>query len=333
MEGRVEPNAAFDNIITQHPGLMKLKSQASIIAQRNIPVLIIGETGTGKELFARAIHNSSPRTNNPFLTVNCGAIPSELIDSSLFGHVKGAFTGAISDKTGFFEDADGGTLFLDEFGELPLNAQVRLLRVLQDGTMNRVGDTQEKKVDVRVVAATNKNLLNEVAQGRFREDLYYRIAVGVLQLPPLRDRTGDLGLLCDVLLSRINQEAKDQPGYKHKKISVKAKNLILQHAWPGNIRELHATLIRASLWNSGNKITEGDIKEAIFQQSSGKDNILNKELSKEFNLQAVMTEVAKHYIEKALNVNNGHKTKAAENLGLKNYQTLTNWMKKYNIEI
>lgn len=174
MAGYAPSTAAFEHIITRNPQMELLKQRAAILAQRDVPVLVYGETGTGKELFARAIRNSSARASKPFLTLNCGAIPKELIDSTLFGHSKGSFTGASTDRKGYFEQADGGTLFLDEFGELPLDCQVRLLRVLQEGTFTPVGSTSERKADVRIIAATNKDLMDEIAAGRFREDLFYR---------------------------------------------------------------------------------------------------------------------------------------------------------------
>jgi len=210
-------SAAFSDIITQNPELKRTIQKAEKIAVRDVPALIMGESGTGKELFAKAIHNSSLRKGKPFITVNCGAIPKDLIDSELFGHVKGAFTGASSNKIGYFEAADGGTLFLDEFGELPEDAQVRLLRVLQSGEMSKVGDSGSMKVDVRVIAATNRNLAAEIATGRFREDLFYRVAVGIITLLPLRERAGDIALLADYLMAKINQEASNQPGYINKK--------------------------------------------------------------------------------------------------------------------
>ena len=208
------PNtAAFGDILSQSPVMETLKQKAAILAQRDVPVLIYGETGTGKELFAKAIHNASRRAGKSLKVLNCGAIPKDLIDATLFGYVKGAFTGAIKDTSGYFGDADGGTLFLDEFGELPLDSQVRLLRVLQDGSYTPVGSTVAKSTDVRIIAATNKNLMEEVASGRFREDLFYRVAIGVLNLPPLRERSGDLLLLANSILAKITEEnSKD----KHK---------------------------------------------------------------------------------------------------------------------
>lgn len=329
VEAKPSINAAFDDIITQNPQMLELKAQASLMASRKIPVLIYGETGTGKELFATAIHNASAQKRKPFIPVNCGAIPADLIDSVLFGHVRGAFTGATSDKSGYFEAADGGTLFLDEFGELPPAAQVRLLRVLQSGELIPVGATTPKQVDVRIIAATNRNLMTEVASGRFREDLFYRIAVGVLSLPPLREREGDIGLLADMLLDKINMEASGQPGYKYKKYSVKGRNFLLMQQWRGNIRELYSTLLRASLWVAGEQITEKELKAASFDMPETQEGVLNRKLGNNFNIQEVISEVIKHYIDKAKEESAGNKKKATELLGLANYQTLKNWEKKY----
>ena len=193
-----------------------LVERAQRVALRNVPVLLEGESGTGKELFARAIHRDSPRRDQPFIPVNCGAIPQALVESELFGHEKGTFTGANAQRKGHFESANGGTIFLDEIGELPKDMQVRLLRVLQEGEVVRLGASKPINVDVRIVAATNRTLIEEVGEGRFREDLFYRIAVAYLKLPPLRDRPGDLGLLIDHLIDQINRESEEQPGYRRK---------------------------------------------------------------------------------------------------------------------
>lgn len=329
--GAVPVDAAFDDILTQNPRMAELKSQATVMAMRDVPILIYGETGTGKELFATAIHNASPRRSKPFVPVNCGAIPPELIDSALFGHVKGAFTGAAAAKAGYFEEADGGTLFLDEFGELPLAAQVRLLRVLQSGEFVRVGADKPSKVDVRVVAATNRNLIEEVAAGRFREDLFYRIAVGVLHLPPLRERHGDLGMLADALLGQINRDARGQPGYEDKILSPKAKNIILAHPWRGNVRELYSTLLRASLWSSGEAITDEALEAALFQRPGRSVGILDRELTDSFSIHGVISELVQHYIPRALEQTGGNRTQAAKLLGLKNYQTLNDWIEKHQV--
>jgi len=322
-------DAAFDSIVTQSERMLVLKAQAQILAAKQVPVLIYGETGTGKELFARAIHNAGPRSVAPFVAVNCGAIVPELIDSTLFGHKKGAFTGAIADRPGVFQQAHGGTLFLDEFGELTPDVQVRLLRVLQEGTFTPVGTNQELKVDVRLITATHRNLMQEVAQGRFREDLFYRIAVGVLHLPPLREREGDLLLLSEALLAGI---ASQDTSLGDKKISAEAKNLILQHPWRGNVRELQSTLLRAALWCQGDLITAHDIEQALFKLPQAQADVLAMDVTQGIDLQQVIAEVAGHYLRKALTLTGKNKTRAASLLGLKSQQTLSNWMDKYGIE-
>lgn len=325
-------SAAFSNIMTQNPEFLSVIRKAEKIAVRDVPALIMGESGTGKELFAKAIHNASQRRGKPFITVNCGAIPKDLIDSELFGHIKGAFTGAVSNKIGYFEAADGGTLFLDEFGELPEDAQVRLLRVLQSGEISKVGDSKTHIVDVRVIAATNRNLAQEIAEGRFREDLFYRVAIGVLTLPPLRERSGDLALLVDHLMTSINREASNQPGYIDKKLSVKAKNIILSHTWPGNIRELHGTLLRASIWAESDTISEFDIKEAMISRPVNGNKSELPEIGSGLDIQGLLDNIKRQYITKALAQVAGNKKKATELLGLPNYQTLSNWMDKLGIE-
>jgi transcriptional regulator with GAF, ATPase, and Fis domain len=329
--GEAPDTAAFSDIITQSPEVETLKQKAAIIAKRDVPVLITGETGTGKELFAKAIHNTSRRAGKPLLILNCGAIPKDLIDTTLFGHIKGAFTGATHAKEGYFNQADGGTLFLDEFGELPLEAQVRLLRVLQQGTLTPVGSTKEQKVDVRIITATNKDLVHEVAEGRFREDLFYRIAIGVLHLPPLRQRLGDVTHLAKALLEQINEEAKNEKEYKHKKFSANAINFISKQSWAGNVRELQATILRATLWQAGDALTEDDISQALIKSAKSQDNLLENDISQGVDISKLIGQFTKHYIVQAIDLCHGNKTKAALLLGIKNYQTLDNWIKKYDI--
>jgi len=255
-------------------------------------------------------------------------IPKDLIDSELFGHEKGAFTGANNNKTGYFEEAEGGTLFLDEFGELPVDAQVRLLRVLQSGEISKVGDSKTKQVDVRIIAATNRCLADEIAQGNFREDLFYRVAIGIITLPPLRDRIGDVALLADYLMNKINQDASNQPNYINKKISVKAKNIILNHSWQGNIRELHGTLLRASIWAEGDEISEVDLQDAMLEHPPKQTSDELIEIGAGFDINEVLEEIKKKYIIQALKQTAGNKKKAATLLNIKNYQTLTNWIDK-----
>jgi len=325
----------FDHIIHKSHIMQKVVARARRVAPRSIPVLIEGESGTGKELFARAIHQTSPRKDAPFISVNCGAIPSELVESMLFGHKKGSFTGAINDHKGYFESANGGTLFLDEIGELPLDVQVRLLRVIQESEVVPVGEVNPRKVDIRILAATNRSLMNEVQNKSFREDLYYRIAVALIKLPPLRSREGDLGLLIDKLLDQVNQESELEPGFKHKKVSVKAKNIMLKHPWPGNVRELLNTIRSAAVWSDGDKITEIDINDALLMMpdiNTGKEQILNQDFQQGIELKEIMAKVASHYLSRALAESNSNKTKAAELLGLGNYQTLSNWIDKYGLQ-
>jgi len=324
----------FAQIIHKCVEMKKLVAQARIVALRNVPVLIEGETGTGKELFARAIHEASLRKENKFISVNCGAIPKELFEAEFFGHKKGAFTGADKDRAGYFEAASCGTLFLDELGELPFDAQVKILRVLNDGKVVRVGESEGRKVDVRIIAATNKNLLAEVAAGNFRSDLFYRLAVAMLKLPPLRERSGDLGLIVESMLGQINAEFSISANYDNKKLSVGAKKLILQHQWPGNARELYNTIMRICVWCPEKIIKEEDVRQSLLpSHAQSKDDILHKPLGDGFQLQEIIDFISSQYISRAIKESAGNKSKAAKLLGMKNYQTLSNWMEKLDINI
>jgi transcriptional regulator with PAS, ATPase and Fis domain len=319
----------FEHIIHRSLTMQRVVAKARRIAIRSVPVLIEGESGTGKELLARAIHRAGLRHDRPFIAVNCGAIPAELVESEFFGHKKGSFTGATHDRKGYFEAASGGTLFLDEIGELPLLAQVKILRVLQEKEVVRVGDTRPTGVDVRIIAATNRSLIQEVAAGRFRADLFYRLAVAVLLLPPLREREGDISLLIDHFM----EEEENIKSDNNKKISSGARNIILCHPWPGNVRELSNTLQRASVWTTGDTIQADDIREAMFPVAlQPSEHILNRGFADGFNIQEVMAEVARHYLQRGMDECGGNKSKAAKILGLPNYQTLTNWLKKYGLE-
>ena len=299
----------------------------------NIPVLIQGEPGTGKELLARAIHRASLRAKDPFIAVNCGAIPIELANSELFGHKRGAFTGAFKDHKGYLETAHGGTLFLDEVGELPPQVQVRLLRALQEGEVTPLGASRSLKVDCRVISATNRNLVQEVTAGHFREDLYHRLNLVVLNLPPIRDRQGDLGLLVDHLMSQINEEGLNQPAFEHKILSIGARNLILRQPWPGNVRELRNTLMRVAIFSSGPKIEEDDIRDSLLPSATpASEKILGRSLGEVLNLQDLIATVAKHYLSRAMKEAGGNKTKAAALVGLPSYQTLANWLHRYGLD-
>jgi transcriptional regulator with PAS, ATPase and Fis domain len=332
-QGAPDETAEFSRIVHRSSVMARVIAQARRIAIRSIPVLIEGESGTGKELMARAIHKASPRAAKAFVAVNCGAIPPELVESEFFGHKKGSFTGAVADRKGHFERADGGSIFLDEIGELPKAIQVKLLRTLQESEVTPVGTSEPRKIDVRVIVATNRTLIEEVAEGHFREDLFYRLAVAIIKLPPLRARSGDISLLIEKLLQQVNDAAKEL-GIKHKKISASAKNIMLQHSWPGNIRELLNTLQRAAVWSDDEVIGVDAIKDALQlspRTAPGTDNILNRPVESGIDLESLMAQVARHYIERTLDHTRNNKTQAAKLLGFGNYQTLTNWMNRYGV--
>jgi DNA-binding NtrC family response regulator len=246
---------ASDTMIGQCDAMLKLKKQIKRVAPLDTTILIGGESGTGKELVAQSIHQWSSRAANEMISVNCAAIPESLIEAELFGHVRGAFTGATQDRAGLIESADGSTLFLDEIGELPLEAQSRLLRVLQEGEIRRVGSTDRTYVNVRLIAATHRNLLDMVAKGQFREDLYYRLNVIELRCPPLRERDDDIALMSDVFLDRIKHRMK-RPDLK---FSSDARTIIKSHTWPGNVRELGNVIERAVVLCEGPLIDQSDL--------------------------------------------------------------------------
>ena len=324
--------AKFGDIIYRGMAMRRMIERAHKAAPRSVPVLIEGESGTGKELLARAIHAASGRRRKVFQVVNCGAIPADLVESELFGHVKGAFTGAVRDRVGHFEAAHGGTLFLDEVGELPLAAQVKLLRALQEGEIRRVGDERAMQVDVRIITATNRELVAEVAAGRFREDLFYRLAVLILRAPPLRERDGDLDPLIDGLLERINAQNANEPGFTPRRISSEAKSLLMRQSWPGNIRELENTLRRAAVWCDGETLEDADIADALLPRAAPtSDGVLDRALERGVDLPGLIAEVARHYLTRAMAAAHGNKTRAAAMLGLPSYQTLSNWLEKYGV--
>ncbi len=251
---KISAPLGFDEIVGSAPQFRAALAIAAKAARARVPILIEGESGVGKEVVADAIHAASPRSKKPMITVNCGAIPQNLIESELFGHEKGAFTGAFTRHIGKFADADGGTLFLDEIGELPLDAQVKLLRFLQSGEVQPIGARGPREVDVRVIAATNKTLADEVEAGRFREDLYYRLNVVQVTIPPLRDRKGDVPALARHLLARIAR----QPGLRGLGITDAAMDLLMSYAWPGNVRQLQNALFRAAVLCDSDALTSLD---------------------------------------------------------------------------
>ena len=332
-EGQRPEDPKFGDILHRSEVMKRLVRRARQAAPFSEATFIEGESGTGKQLLAEAIHKESPRKGKPFVEVNCGAVPRELFESHFFGHMKGAFTGAHADQKGYFEQADGGTLFLDEVGELSPEHQVKLLRALQEKKVRPLSAKADIPVDVRVIAATNRNLLEEVRAGRFREDLYYRLTVLPLKVPPLRQREGDVSFLVDRLLDKLNVELVARPGGVQKKLSVGARNLLLRLTWPGNVRELEASLRRACIWSKGPVIDEGEARDALLgAPRAASADILGRPLGEGFKLADLMGEVARHYLSRAMKEAQGTKTKAASLVGLANYQTLKNWLEKYEVE-
>ena len=315
-------------IIGSSEPMLKIYDTIKKVAPTPTTVLISGETGTGKDLIAYAIHRNSPRRDNPFVKINCAAIAENLIESELFGYEKGAFTGAVSTKPGRFELADKGTLFLDEVGEIPRDMQVKLLRVIQDHEFERVGGLRTIKVDVRLIAATNRNLLQDVKDGRFREDIYYRLNVFPTHLPPLRERREDILPLTDYFIEKFNGKLERQ--VKH--IDARVKDLLVNYDWPGNIRELENLIERIVLMAGGDTITFEDIPpewksaaEAISVAQQGGQ----KKPFKDF-VKGHMEEVEKQSIIQCLEEVGGNVTKAAQRLGLSR-KGLQLKMIKYNL--
>ena len=256
-------------IVGADPVIVELRRRAALAAAGSGRVLVTGEHGTGKELVARSVHVHSPRRLRPFIEVNCAALPAELAESELFGHERGAFTGAVDLHRGKFEQADGGTLFFDEIGDMTPRTQGTLLRVLESQSFERVGGSKPVLVNVRVIAATNRRLEDLIAAGQFRADLFYRLAVAVLRLPPLREREGDLSLLIATLMTVVNEERGTEPTSERRRLAPGARNLLLRHPWPGNVRELLNTLRRAVLWSANPTITQDDVRDALFAVPEG----------------------------------------------------------------
>ena len=305
--------------------MQQLRELIAKVARSQAPVHVSGDSGTGKELVARLIHESGPRSDGPFVPVNCGAIPSELMESELFGHRKGSFTGAVADKEGLIRSAEGGTLFLDEIADLPLHMQVKLLRVIQEKTVRSVGDTREVPTDVRILSATHRRLEELVKAGKFREDLYYRINVIELHVPSLRERLDDVPLLVDVLLDRVAKEI----GVPRPEISDEAIDKLLSYSYPGNVRELENILERAVTLCTGARIEPGDI-----QLRQGASNFELPEVVDEMaadGLEGQLAHIERDAIIKALEQTRYNKTKAAELLGM-SFRQLRYRVKKLGIE-
>ena len=274
LQGQIDEESKFDGIIGKSPGLLSVLDRINMVAGSNTSVLITGESGTGKERVAQCLHKLSKRKMKPLVIVNCAALPFDLVESELFGHEKGAFTGALERRIGKFETADGGTIFLDEIGELPLEAQVKLLRVTQEMEFERVGSSKTTKIDVRIIAATNKNLEKEVSQGRFRLDLYYRLNVFPIEIPPLRDRKQDIQLLAETFIDRYAQRM----GRQIHGMSSDVINILNNYSWPGNIRELEHVIERSVLTNFGDMITEVNLHNKLWTIEESSINTRRKTL-------------------------------------------------------
>ncbi|MBG0776021.1 MAG: sigma-54-dependent Fis family transcriptional regulator [Desulfovibrionaceae bacterium] len=335
-------NLKINGIIGESPALKDVFKVLLKVAPTDSTVLVTGESGTGKELLVRALHANSQRKDKPFVPINCGAIPRELLESELFGHEKGAFTHAIRTRPGRFELADGGTIFLDEIGEMDLTLQVKILRVLQEKEIERVGGTSIKKVNVRIVAATNRDLEGEVKAGRFREDLYYRLNVIPLELPPLRERGGDVLLLAQSFLERFCGAKKRT----HLGIAPEAQALMLAYSWPGNVRELENFKERMSILCDGSDIAVGDLPERILAEA-GRERpkpppapvqagfvwpTIKDLREKDMNLKQFLDAMEERLLLEALQQSDGVKNQAAEILGIKR-TTLIEKLKKKQLDV
>jgi DNA-binding NtrC family response regulator len=310
----VKPQATSDapfsyedmGLIGRSPSMIALYKDIARVAPTKTTVLVVGESGTGKELVARAIHQHSPRSNGPFIPVNCGALTETLLEAELFGHVRGAFTGAVNDRKGLWEEADGGTLFLDEIGETSPSMQVKLLRVLQEGEMRRVGASRPVQIDVRVVAATNRDLEKEVPQGRFREDLFYRLSVVTLRVPPLRERRTDIPLLAE-RFQRLAAERLKSGAFRCGEQTIRT---LAAYDWPGNVRELESAIEHAALRARGNEITADDLPAKL--QAPEVKVAAQSSLTALYSDLPSLAELEKRYLIYLLETLSDNRTRAAE---------------------
>ena len=309
--------AGFHSILGKSKSISHCIEMAMKVASTNTTVLLLGETGTGKEVFAEAIHAGSDRRNKPFIAINCSAFSNDLLKSELFGYVAGAFTGALKDKKGLFEEADGGTLFLDEIGEMNLELQARLLRVLENGTFNRVGDSKISKVNARIIAATNKELKHEAENGNFRLDLFYRLAVFNIHLPPLRERKEDI----EILARNFIKEFATRLNHKIPPIDEPFLKALNEHSWRGNVRELRNVIERVMIIAGGSKLTS-NLLDLDFYSGISDDTSQTLDLA----------DIESRYIRKALRQTNGNKTEAARLLGI-GLSTLYRKIEEYNLQM
>jgi two-component system response regulator PilR (NtrC family) len=320
----------LDNIIGQSPNMKSIFELIQTIAPQTSRVLITGESGTGKELVARAIHENSQRAQAPFITINCGAFPETLLESELFGYMKGSFTGANENRLGLFQAAHGGTLFMDEIGNMSLTMQVKLYRVLQEGKVRPIGSTEESDVDVRIIAATNKNFEKEIAEGRFREDLYYRLSVIPIQLPPLRERREDIPLLARHFLETF-RKVMEKPV---ESISPEAMSRLESYDWPGNVRELENTMERAVALETTREVTLRVLPDRIAGYSGSpapsRANGGSAFPDGGVDFEKEIAEAERRYLQSALEMANGVRTQAADLLKI-SYRSFRHYAKKHNL--
>ena len=313
MRAELDEHQHIENLIGDSPSFRRVLHAIDSVRDSNATILLTGESGTGKEMVARAIHKHGSRADKPFVAVNCAAIPEGLLESEMFGHRKGAFTGAVADRVGRFMQADKGTLFLDEVGDMPLALQAKILRALQERVIEPVGDPRERKVDVRVIAATNKNLLQAVADKEFREDLYYRLNVFPIPLPPLRERVEDIAPLARHFAHSLGATA----GKRITGFSPSALQAMVQYNWPGNIRELQNCVERATIVANSHTIEDSDLPPYLFTaQASQTNTLLNPGPCVPPDLEAALAEVEKAYILAALQQAHGVQAAAAQLIGI-----------------
>ena len=325
---RVKADQRYPEIVAKSAGMREALELSTKVAQHPSTVLVTGESGTGKELIARLTHTAGPRASQAFVPINCGAIPENLLESELFGHVKGAFTGAHVDRAGLFEEADGGTLFLDEIGELPSQLQVKLLRALQEGEIRRVGDSgAPRKVDVRIIAATARDLEQEVREGTFRSDLYYRINVVRIHIPPLRQRTEDIPFLTRHFIDRFAK----QLGINVSGFEPSAMKLLLAHPWYGNVRQLENVVERAMVLSEGPTVRPEDLPDFIRHPETAVEGPLESLPADELSIKKQTAELERRLIARALQVTDGNRTKAAELLDL-SYRALLYKIRDYGLD-
>jgi two-component system response regulator AtoC len=323
LKREIKKEYQFGNLIAASEKMMTIFEMIKKIADYKTSILILGESGTGKELIARAIHYNSNRGERPFVPINCGAIPENLLESELFGYVKGAFTDAIRSKKGLLEEADRGTIFLDEISDLPIQLQVKILRFLQDQEIRRLGEVRPFTVDVRVIAATAKDLSQEVAKGRFREDLFYRLNVLSILLPPLRERKEDILLLVNHFIRKFNE----RHGMKIEGITPNALKLLMEYHWPGNVRELENVIERAMVLTEGNRIDEENLSWTLNHHLTGGAGLFPED----FSLKKIERKLEERLIRMALEKTKGNKTKAAKLLEI-SHPSLLSKIKEYGIQ-